>query len=185
MYRSSKGSLLVPDRINIAVTPADPNRLYAYTIGKDAGRLMAHLSLYEATSEEWITIEQFIGTGLHILTTARINIAVSPTKPSAMYYGHTKVRGTEDVIHDLPTHISPYTGNGYHADVHALEFSPDGTMLWCGHDGGISVKPMDDPLDPNGWSYKCEGLDVSKFWTMDHSEWYPDRIVGGFRMLEL
>ena len=85
-------------------------------------------------------------------------IAVSPINENEVYFGTTKVIGTVDHTTTVFSEKSPYSGNGFHADVHTLVFSPDTSSpyLYCGHDGGISKKNTVS-TGTGGWQYAMEG----------------------------
>jgi hypothetical protein len=167
-------------RINIAVSPAAPERLYAYisgtkviSSGKKDG---AHIAVFE--NEKWEIIESRWSAGLNYFDESWIAIAVSPVDADFVVYGHTRVIGSEDIGNKSFGLRSPYCGSGFHADVHDLEFQPnvENPKLFCGNHGGVSAKTLPNDLT-GGWEYMCEGLETATIWSFDDSETVEDRAI--------
>lgn len=160
-------------RINIAVTPAAPKRLYAYILGEKAMEnktlFGAHIAMFE--NGKWDIIETRFTSGLTYFADNWIAIAVSPVDANAVFYANTRLIGSENTDSVKFGLRSPYCGNGFHADVHDLAFQPnvENPKLFCGNHGGVSVKTFPNP-DNNGWEYKNQGLEVSLIWAFDDSE---------------
>jgi hypothetical protein len=160
-------------RINIAVSPAAPERLYAYISGtrqvngkfKDG----AHIAVFE--DEKWRIIETRYTSGLAYFDESWIALAVSPVDPDFVVYANTRVFGSEDIENKSFGLRSSYCGDGFHADVHDLEFQPnvENPKLFCGNHGGMSVKTLPD-ASTKGWEYKNEGIATATLWSFDDSE---------------
>jgi hypothetical protein len=167
-----KDSLIVR-RINIAVSPAAPQRLYAYILGERTPAKKsiagAHIAIFE--DEKWEIIETRYSSGLTYFADNWIAIAVSPVDGDAVFYGNSRLIGSEDIKNTPFGLRSPYCGDGFHADIHALAFQPnvENPKLFCGNHGGMSVKSMPNPTT-KGWEYKNEGLGVATIWSFDDSE---------------
>ncbi|MDA3911388.1 MAG: hypothetical protein PF448_08540, partial [Bacteroidales bacterium] len=95
-------------------------------------------------------------------------IAANPYNSLEVYIGYTKVIGSNNINTTNFAYISPYNGNGFHADVHALAFPPNinSQELFCGHDGGVSVKDLTSS-GIGGWTARYDGLQVGTIWTFD------------------
>ncbi len=160
-------------RINIAVTPAAPERLYAYMLGeKESGNktlMGAHIAIFE--DGKWRIIESRFSSGLTYFADNWIAIAVSPVDANAVFYANTRLIGSENIDSVKFGLRSPYCGNGFHADVHDLAFQPnvDHPELFSANHGGVSVKTFPNPNN-DGWAYKNEGLQVATIWAFDDSE---------------
>ena len=160
-------------RINIAVTPANPGRLYAYILGEKESKermiLGAHIAIFE--DKTWRIIESRFSSGLTYFADNWIAIAVSPVNANAVYYANTRLIGSENIDSVKFGLRSPYCGNGFHADVHDLAFQPNvkNPKLYAANHGGVSVKTFPNP-DNKGWAYKNEGLQVATIWAFDDSE---------------
>ena len=165
-------------RINITVSPANPERLYAYVEGfklENGAQLEGcKILLYER--ENWTVIHtQFnSGGGTNLFTSGYLGIAVSPKNANQIYYGNTIVWGTDNYP-TLPFEKKAdyFNSAGFHADVHDLKFQPVSSgspKLYCAHHGGISVKTIPASPAVQGWSYKSEGLSVATMWAFDDGD---------------
>ncbi|MBE0639047.1 MAG: hypothetical protein IH598_11050 [Bacteroidales bacterium] len=160
------------DRINLAVTPANPERLYAYIIGdkivNEKRFKGAYIALFE--QEKWRIIDARWSAGLTYFAVQWIALDVSPVDADMIYYGNSRVIGTEK-LDSIPFDLrSSYCGNGFHADVHDLVFQPnvENPKLFCGNHGGISVKSFPNP-NQGGWEYRNEGYNTAIIWSFDDS----------------
>jgi hypothetical protein len=164
-------------RINITVTPADPERLYAYVEGykEENGAAVDGCKILLFDHKQWKEIHsQFnSGGGTNLFTSGYIGIAVSPRNPNMIYYGNTIVWGTDNYP-DPPfdKKADYFNSSGFHADVHDLKFQPAvaNPKLFCAHHGGISVKTIPASPAVQGWAYKSEGLSVANMWGFDDGD---------------
>lgn len=163
--------------INIAVTPDNVYRIYAYVVAKDVNATnhnFAFIYIYDHLTLTWTRIDDFEATSAYnVVSGGWIGIAVSPMNQNAVYYGHTKVRGTPDYTNvSTPFKFqSPYSGNGFHADVHDLVFEPitsGNPKMYTGHHGGVSSKDITSN-NSSGWSYHNTGLHCGLIWGFDNS----------------
>lgn len=167
-------------RINIAVTPSDPSRLYAYINGvktiTNGADITNHQSIYVFMYKNGVWQEldhRYQVSFSDAFPESFMAIAVSPGDPDKVYYGFTKVRGSIDI--NTPNSFirqSNYVDGGkFHADVHELVFEPNtpNPKLYCGHHGGISTKDISFN-NLNGWVYKNEGLNTNLVWSFDLSK---------------
>ena len=168
-------------RIGIAVSPAAAGDLWAYVVCEDPSASTGkRIYVYRRTGSTWTMIRDWApGGGTNNTSKGWTAIAVSPIDADKVYYGFTKVAGTENGGTSWQSK-SPYSGNGFHADVHALAFPPNvsNPQLFCGHHGGVSQK---DPSNTGtgGWTFLCDGLEVATIWAFDDSEFDSDRIIIG------
>lgn len=169
-------------RINIAVTPAAPENLYAYLLGtkKTPKKTLVggHIAIFDGST--WKIVESRFSSGFSYFDQTWIAIAVSPVDKGLVCYGNTHVIGANDVGNKGFKEVSPYCGSGFHADVHELEFQPNvpNPKLFCGNHGGVSVKTFND-MGTGNWEYKNEGLSVATIWSFDVSETLDDRAIIG------
>jgi hypothetical protein len=173
---------LVVRRINIAVSPAAPERLYAYILGhhqiKGKTILGAHIAIYE--SGQWRIIHTLFSSGHTYFAQHWIALAVSPVDGDAVFYGNSRLLGSENFNNTKFGLRSPYCGDGFHADIHDLVFQPNVTnpKLFCGNHGGVSVKTMPNN-GSGGWEYKNEGLGVATLWSFDDADFDENLFVIG------
>lgn len=171
----------VVSRINIAVTAANPNKLLAYIVGKQPNGPALYIWEYNFTTQLWKPnpIYYYLATSLiNWVTADRIAFVISPVNEYEFFFGTTKLWGTRDYRIHAPEPWSPYSGGGFHADIHGLEYNPiDTNKIICAHDGGISEKDLSITQKTGGWSYKYNGLQVSTMFVHDFSN-YNDKWIG-------
>lgn len=173
---------LIVRRINLAVSPAAPERLYAYILGhhqvKGKTILGAHIAIYESGS--WRIIHTSFSSGHTYFAQHWIALAVSPVDGDAVFYGNSRLMGSENIESTKFGLRSPYCGDGFHADIHDLAFQPNvaNPKLFCGNHGGVSVKTMPN-TGTGGWEYKNEGLGVATLWSFDDAAFDDDLFVIG------
>ena len=161
------------DRINIGVTPAAPERLYAYIVGH-SGHPEYYIYYYDGM--KWHHLRHSTTySAFELATPTRTAIGISPRNADTLFFGTTKVYGGD--MHHIRGYSS-YSGNGYHADVHTLVFSPDGKTLYAGTDGGISKKPV-SRAGSSGWQFDSEGLQVKTIHRFGDAADRPDHIITG------
>lgn len=173
-------------RINIAVTPADPDMLYAYIYGTVQNNYDQAL-IYVYKNNIWSKIfDSGINTGSTSgkYTIGWLSIAVSPINANEIYFGGITVRGTVDYT-DLTNYpilnIGGNVGAGIHADVHELKFQPitNNSGLFAGTHGGVSFLPVpSDPTPINRWNRRYNGLLVSLIWSFDNSNIDHRKAIG-------
>ena len=174
-------------RINITVTPANSERLYAYVEGYkiEGGAAIDGCKILLFEDKQWKVIDaQFTSNGgTNLFTSGYIGIAVSPLNANQIYYGNTIVWGTDNYpTAPFEKKADYFNSLGFHADVHDLKFQPiaSGTpRLYCAHHGGISVKTIPATPAVQGWSYKSEGLSVATMWSFDDGDVLSDFAMSG------
>jgi hypothetical protein len=162
-------------RINITVTPAAPDSLYAYVEGykNENGAAVDGCKILLFDGKLWNVIHsQFnSGGGTNIFTSGYLGIAVSPKNANQIYYGNTIVWGTDNYpASPFEKKADYFNSSGFHADVHDLKFQPaslEVPVLYCAHHGGISVKTIPSSPAVQGWTYKSNGLSVATMWAFD------------------
>lgn len=190
-------------RINLAVSQADPSILYAYLIGENeeldpSGMIhkVRSLYLFKYQSGNWLQkhYQNYLNSSspfqfnasagtyspnidvFNYISPTWSAIAVSPVNANEVYFGHTIVRGTIDIETTPFSGQSGYNWTGQHADIHGLSFSPNliGNKLFMATDGGISKY-----ISSNNWQEKNNGLAVGTIWSFDINEIDKDMILIG------
>jgi hypothetical protein len=163
-------------RINIAVTPAAAEKLFAYVEGFDEVLGVEGCKILMFNNNQWQIIhsQSTSGGGTNLFTSGYLGITVSPINANKIYYGNSIVWGSDNYP-TLPFEKKAdyFNSTGFHADVHDLKFQPlpvRDPAIFCAHDGGISVKTF--PCSPavQGWSYRSEGLSVATMWAFDDGD---------------
>ena len=163
------------ERINVATTPAAPEHLYAYFIGRKGKTPAYVVGIWDG--RRWIVIDKRVtASPFEGITVTRAAIAVSPTSADTLFWGTALVRGGSAF---KPRRHSPYSGAAYHADVHALAFTPEGRYLLAGTDGGVHLL---DLRSPNAqWRDISEGLAIKMGYRFGQSERRRDGIIVGWQ----
>lgn len=180
-----------PMVINLAVTPDDPARLYAYVLAEEVYRKPV---LGPGRGEERcrdfgtrerrpvLQIRMWDGKQWHVvqdraewgMAASRMALAVSDVDANQIVYGVVNLSGTaagltdEEVESGNAFQLLAGSGHqGYHVDVHALAFEPNtnNPRLLVAHDGGLSWG------NPDGtFQFSNSGLQTNLIWTFDHFE---------------
>ena len=162
-----------PHRINLAVTPANNNRLFAYIWGISPGASNAEKYIYYFENGNWNQL--YHNTGYN--SKEWIALAVSPTNADAYFFYDYGVKGSTTL--STPTSFAGYIGNGYYADGHVLEFPLEdpssNPSIFYGHHAGFSVGSISS--SSASWQFKNNGLQNMLHWGFDDSEFESDLIV--------
>ena len=161
----------IVDRINIAVSPADPNRIWAYIISTRYGY---YIYMYDGNN--WIEKFDYLNEPQAGITAGRPGLAVSPVDADVVYYGYRYLWYTKNGVDFSYNH-----SGGIHDDIQALEFAPNMTnpKLFCGSDGGVSVR--EEPAVSGSWLARNNGLGVSTLWSFDDTDYDEGWIIAGFQ----
>lgn len=166
-------------RINIAVTPANSDNLYAYIVGRDDINNRLYIYLYNGTT--WQEIHTAIETsGFNSITPQRTAIAVAPDNENEIYFGTTVLRGSDNYINNPIDDLSPYLSDNFHADIHDLRFEPGTNNLFAATDGGVHIKDRaNQTASDDGWTQFSNGLQITTPYGFDDTEGRVDRIIIG------
>jgi PKD repeat protein len=194
-YRSEDGGssfdlisqgLPLPSQVNrmeIAVTPADPELVYL--VAGDSDDSGFH-GFYRSTDQ---------GSSFNLMSDSPnvlgysetgdseggqswydLAIAASPTDPDQVFVGGINVWETLDGGNswNIKSHWVYPSNIGYtHADIHSLDFYGD--VLYCGSDGGVFRSENEGTT----WTDLSEGLQISQFYRIAVSVQDPDLILAG------
>lgn len=173
-----------PFRINLAVTPAGSEKLYAYIWGDD--ETLPDPSNYDAKSvfiyvydgntwSEFINWHGYNSKGW-------MGFAVSPVDDEIFFaYGDFSYSPLAGVYgtHPHPSldfiKYTDYISDGVYADGHVLAFQPnvtDNPKLFFGHDAGVSVLDVD--INTLEYEFRNTGLQNMLIWSFDDSEFEKD-----------
>jgi len=179
----------IPYRINLAVTPAASENLYAYIWGEDPSQLPNPdynentVMIYIYSNGYWTQYQREHGYNAK----EWMGFAVSPVDEDTIVAygdfnglgvgiygpGHGNGHGFKNYSGYVPS------GGGFYADVHDLVFQPVQTqnpLLFCANHGGITVLNIHNRI--NGIlpvvEYRNKGLQNHIIWSFDDSEFEPD-----------
>lgn len=184
---SSEG-LPFPDigRLEIAVTPADPNYIYALACNSDD---YGFLGFYRSTDsgENWS--EMISGSDINLLGWESdgsdsggqgwydLAIAVSPTNENTIYVGGVNLWKSTNGGASWSINGHWYGDNAeyIHADQHTLDYNYITNELYSGNDGGI-YKTSDDG---NTWVDFSDGLEILQIYKFGTSVTNPNLLITG------
>jgi hypothetical protein len=162
-----------PYRINIAVTPANDNRLFAYIWGPNPGSDNSEAYIYYSDNGSWNQLSHKIGYNAK----EWIALAASPKNADEYYFYWFGIYGRENLV-DPPVSHAGYIGNGYYADGHVLEYPPyyppTDPLIYYGHHAGFSVGDLNGT--GSSWEFRNAGLQNMLHWSFDDSEFEKDII---------
>ncbi|MGB6688245.1 MAG: IPT/TIG domain-containing protein [Terracidiphilus sp.] len=151
-------------RIALAIAPSDPSILYAALADNVNGDL---LGLYK-TTDAGANWTQLTGTPDFCSTQCWYDIvlAVSPTNPNFVVAGgvYTYHPGGSAVATSSDGgHTWVDQSAGLHPDTHALAFTPDGSTLYTGNDGGV-WRTTDPTANAIPWTDLNYTLAITEFY---------------------
>ena len=165
-------------RINLEVSPAAPDRLYAYISGKENTTRTLYIYVYYDMSGtgnyQWVQLTSQNGSRVD---PRYLGFAVSPVDPDVVFFGAVSCWRVDFSGTISTTTVGSGSAGAFHDDVHALEFPPDNTdnTLWCGHHGGIGIRTT--PSTTGSWIDRSDGLQVATIWSFDDWEINPTTII--------
>jgi photosystem II stability/assembly factor-like uncharacterized protein len=176
----------------LAVTPADPNRVYAYLIGESKADDNGYIGVYKSTDSgtSW-TLPNAPAGGPYDAN--HINLAIgnvgwqywqgfyncaimaSNTDADDILVGGLNLWKSDDGGATFSS-LAGYVGGPYniHVDMQDFRNTPTGTWLTC--DGGIYHSP--DFFATNGFESRMNGVHSSDYWGFG-SGWNEDVLIGG------
>lgn len=171
-------------RVSIAVTPDEPNWVYAIA-GDGSGLVGIYQSKTSGASfTTQATTPNLLGYGTTGGTGSQawydLCIAADPNDADVIYTGGINIWKSTDegITFSLSGH---WTGSGgaddVHADQHVLEFSPHSNDLYNGNDGGVYIS--DDA--GTTWNEVSDGLGISQMYKIGVSQTIEDHVIAGFQ----
>ncbi|MGH1337694.1 MAG: T9SS type A sorting domain-containing protein [Aureispira sp.] len=152
------------ERTNITVTPAAPDRLYAYAVGNSG-----HVFLYEngVWTAKGTTTNQ---------AKDWVDIAVSPVYQDVVHVTDVTPWHNNDFDNPASNFTAEprggFYGGGIHDDLHYLGYPPNGdTLLFAGTHGGVS-KSVTSGTGKNAWINLYNGLGLTMIYSFD--DWEGD-----------
>jgi hypothetical protein len=176
-------------RIELAVTPANPNIVYAVVSNHSSG---LH-GIYKSTDSGASFEQTFSGSTKNLLGWNAwgqdgggqgwydLCIAVSPTDENTLLVGGVNTwRSTNGGTDFGEMCVNHWWGEGgviaVHADKHALTYRNDG-MLFEGNDGGIYLSPNDGTT----WTDKTNGMRISQMYRLGCSTTVSNEVITGLQ----
>ena len=173
-------------RIELAVTPANPNIVYAVISNHSSGLYGVYKSTNSGES-----FQQMVGSSPNMLGWESngsdgggqgwydLCIAASPTNADVVLVGGVNTWRSTNGGNNWQC-INHWWGQGgitaVHADKHALAFRDDG-VLFEGNDGGIYISPNNGTT----WTDKTNGMQISQLYKLGCSATDPKEIMTGLQ----
>ena len=175
------------DRCQIAVTPANPDIVYALFCGSDDGFYGLYKSIDQGNT--WIAQSDSSnapnllgwssdGTDSGGQGWYDLSLTVSPTDENLIFVGGVNTWQSNDggVNWNISSHW--YGGGGVeykHADEHYLRYNEDNGILYSANDGGLYYSNNDGQT----WTDISDGLQISQFYRSGVSQTNSDLIISG------
>ena len=180
---------IYPVRINIEVTPASPEKIYAVSILSDTdGQLIWNSNrkhyLFSFNGASWDIQEPLIGDSyfLYGISEAWLALTASPINSNIIFFGNVitwrSFNGGEDC-----ENIYGYDQLKVHPDCHDLKFSPCGEYLYLATDGGfykMTNPETPEPLLQSNFDKLNNGLAIGTITKIGISENDDDLALAGF-----
>ncbi|MFM6935847.1 MAG: VPS10 domain-containing protein [Flavobacteriales bacterium] len=175
----------------IAVTPADPNRVYAYLIGESKPNDIGYIGVFRSDDggTTWTLpngpvggpysashINLAIGTDTWLYHQGFYNCAimVHPTDPNILLVGGLNIYKSVDGGATF-TALNGYVGGPLHMHVDNQDFRLVGNEAWITTDGGVYHSTDFFGSEPE---FRMSGVHGSDFWGFG-AGWNEDVLVGG------
>lgn len=163
-------------RVEIAISPQDPNYLYAvYSDGTQALE-----GVYQSTNggDTWslkASTPNILGFGnTPGQSWYDLCISVSSTNKNQVFVGGINLWRSNNQGTSW-TYIGGYQFPRVHPDMHYMKFKPGTSTLYVGHDGGISTTSNSGA----SWNHISDGFNITQYYKMSTSQQRPDLVIGG------
>ena len=175
-----------PSRLQIAVTPANPNYVYVLT-GNNADQSFGGV-YRSADAGETFTVRSSSpnildwstdGSGARGQAWYDLSLCVSKTNPEEIYVGGVNIwkSTTGGSTWGISAHWYGANNVQYvHADVHCLRFSPS-NVLYAGTDGGVSKSANAGYT----WTTVNNGLSIGQMYRLGVSTTNPAKVITGWQ----
>jgi photosystem II stability/assembly factor-like uncharacterized protein len=173
-------------RIELAVSPAQPNFVYALAAGEDAG---LH-GVFKSEDYGQTYFQVFYRDTANLLTWASdgsegggqgwydLCLAASPSNPNTLLLGGVNTWRSIDggLTWTIVNHWYGDQAQAVHADKHNIRFRSNGDVFEC-NDGGIYFSRNNG----SGWSDKSNGIVISQMYRLGVSQTQKGDIITGLQ----
>jgi photosystem II stability/assembly factor-like uncharacterized protein len=188
----------VIQRIELAIAPSDPSKLYALCAGMDAGFGGLYHSLdgganWTLQSTTPNILEWYDGNGSGGQGWYDLALIVNPTNPDVIYTGGINVWASTDAGANWQgcSYWVADFGPAPHADQHQLAYNPVSGKYYLCNDGGLYETSAIVPGSwndanstpgyqwPTQWTPLSSGMQVTSFYRVGVSQGNPGNVVAG------
>jgi len=183
-------------RVKIAVSPSQPNRLYALTVDTLSGLYGIYTSANAGASWQFHPpvsnlLEYDTGSGSGGQGNYDLALAVDPLNPGIVYTGGINVWKSTDSAQTFQpvTHWTQFYGPSIHCDIHFVCFQPQTGNFFVCSDGGLfrTLNPVSQSWTdanngtpwPTVWTKLNDGIQVTSFYRLSSSKTTSGRLLAG------
>lgn len=183
-------------RVKLAISPSNPNTLYALTVDTLGGLYAVYRSITGGTT--WtmqLSGVNILGYDDEVSVGGQGNydlgMAVDPSNPDRVIVGGINLWVSEDGAQTFQpaSHWTTSYGPSIHADIHEIEFHPATGQFYVCHDGGIHrtanvVSSSWFDLITGGtfqtlWTDLSNGMNVTSFYRISSSKTTSAELIAG------
>ncbi|MBW6492607.1 MAG: T9SS type A sorting domain-containing protein [Lentimicrobium sp.] len=177
-----------PIRINIEVSAASPNVLYASLImSNNSGQLnwndIRHHYLFRFDGTSWSMKNGILfpstDYGKYAVSESWLGLAVSPVNSYHLFLGNVVMWRTLDGGSTPLTQTYNYSNWNVHPDVHDIKFSPDGQTIYLACDGGFYKLTNPTSGSTFNWEDLNNGLAIGTITKIGGSQQEADLMLIG------
>ena len=186
-------------RIELAISPSDPNYIYAITCDMSGGLFGVYRSTDAGSTWSMQTgstqniLEWYDGSGSNGQGTYDLALMVSPYNRDVIYAGGVNMWMSANGGMTWAGCSSWWTqsGTSLHADQHQFAYNPvDGKYYVC-NDGGISRTDtiisgswtdflgLPNYVWPTNWEYLSNNMQITSFYRLSLSKTFPEYLLAG------
>ncbi len=154
-------------RIQLAMAPSEPSTMYAQ-VQTSPAKVGTLLGIWKTTDGgiTWNKLPIPSTTAWGVQLWYDNTIAVSPSNPDVVYSGATPIFRSLDggSTWSMTSSIGP-NRVATHVDQHAFAFTPDGSKLYIGNDGGMyTTTDITAPVSSLNWNSLNNTLAIAQFY---------------------
>lgn len=166
-------------RISVELNPADKNKLVCAVTCSQAASMSSigegTLQEFDIETKTWKLIRSLKDDQMNNMIPTRARaFAVSPVDSDHIICGNVQPLY---ISHDHGATFSKIESRQMHDDVHHIEFSADGKVVWAAHDGGVSMS-RDGGLH---WQNRDNGIGAANIFGLSTAQTEsPQVLYGGY-----
>jgi photosystem II stability/assembly factor-like uncharacterized protein len=179
-------------RVKLAISPSDPNYIYALCVDANQGLYGFYKSTNAGTTWTFVPpslniLEAGQGTGSGGQGNYDVGFLVHPTIKTTVYVGGVNLWGSTDgaLNFDPISHWTLSYGATLHGDIHFIDRQPSTGQFFVCSDGGVYktsnmvISNWNTTSWPTVWTNLNSGMQVSSFYRLSSSKNANGRLVAG------
>ena len=169
-------------RVELAVTPAEPDYVYALYGGSNAYGSGTYKGLFRSTDaavsfDTMSTTPNILQSNISYRCLA---LAAHPLNADSIIAGSYRLwhSGDGGINFSSANDTGSPSGSNYvHVDIHELKYQPGTNRIYCSNDGGVWVS--EDNAET--WTDLTIGMQTAEYYRIASSANHPDNVVGGLQ----